>query len=233
MPDRGDESVFEKELGNVIYCAGMTADYAKNFTATGRAHFCHFLEILEKSKFDSLVYLSSTRVYDGLLGLVDEHTNLSLNSQNPRHLYDLTKVAAESLCFYDNRCKVARLGVVYDKDFNADIYPAQVLRMLRQSESVLLDSAPDLSRDYILLDDVLELLVHIVSSGKSKIYNVASGSNIYNREWVDVIAKKTGRKVSFAKNEICNKSPIIDISLIKKEFEFEPKKFLDILEAAC
>ena len=62
-----------------------------------------------------LVYLSSTRLYDGQPGFagaeVDEDTPLALDPAQPRHLYDLSKALGESLCRQASggRARIARL----------------------------------------------------------------------------------------------------------------------------
>jgi len=55
--------------------------------------------VLAESRYDSLVYLSSTRLYDGLhTAMVDENTPLLLDPNQPRHLYDLSKACGEAAC---------------------------------------------------------------------------------------------------------------------------------------
>lgn len=229
-PKKGEKTIFSQPLGRVIYCAGMTADFNKNPYETGRAHFCLLLDILEKADFETLVYLSSTRLYDGLTGVVNEQTNLILNSQNRRHLYDLTKAAGEALCISHEKAKIVRLGVVYDRQFNADIFPAYVLKEADANHSIELNSSEFISRDYILLDDVICLLEKITLTGKERLYNLASGRNIYNYEWAKIIKNSKQCDLIFLNNKSVPESPIIDISLIQQEFGFEPKHFLEILE---
>ena len=49
-PARDDASVFERELGHVIYCIGLTADFRQRPFDTVRAHVCFLAEVLETGK---------------------------------------------------------------------------------------------------------------------------------------------------------------------------------------
>src|SRR5688500_5975918 len=60
-------------LGHVIYCIGLTADFRSRPLNTVEAHVCKLLEVLRKCDFESLLYLSSTRLYNP--GRSEEHTS--------------------------------------------------------------------------------------------------------------------------------------------------------------
>ncbi len=99
MPARDDRAFVRERLGTVFYCAGLTADFAKRPHDTVRAHVGLLDELLAHANFDALVYLSSTRLYDGCIAnarsFVDEHTPLALDPAQPRHLFDLSKALGE------------------------------------------------------------------------------------------------------------------------------------------
>ena len=84
-------------LGHVIYAVGVTHDFAARPFDTIAAHVSRFAELLSDGRFDSLVYLSSTRVYQGLSGTVDESADLIVNPTRPGDLYNLSKLTGESL----------------------------------------------------------------------------------------------------------------------------------------
>src|SRR5687768_14738265 len=50
-------------LGDVIYCIGLTADFRSRPFETVEAHVVKLRDVLEGCDLDSLLYLSSTRVY--------------------------------------------------------------------------------------------------------------------------------------------------------------------------
>lgn len=109
-PGRGDELLFSRPLGHVIYAAGVTADFRSRPFDTLRAHTTLLADILERASFDSLLYLSSARMYRH-----SEHTGedaaVLLRSSDPEDFYDLTKMTAESLCLASRRAntRIARL----------------------------------------------------------------------------------------------------------------------------
>ena len=62
-PARGEAELFERELGHVVYAAGVTADFRSRPFDTLRANTTVFADLLERGRFDSLLYLSSARIY--------------------------------------------------------------------------------------------------------------------------------------------------------------------------
>lgn len=65
-PSRNDPMLFTQSLGQVIYCAGLTADFAARPFDTVEAHVTLLARVLQESDFTHLLYLSSTRLYDSL-----------------------------------------------------------------------------------------------------------------------------------------------------------------------
>ncbi len=230
-PQKGDLSIFDRDLGYVFYCIGKTANFAENPYATIEAHVTFLSEILFKACFDAFLYLSSVRLYDCLSGIVNEDSNLHLNPNNPRHLYDFTKATGEVLCLHhpNKSVKVARLSTVYDLEKKADIYPWQIYNNASQNKTkdIELDSSENVARDYISIEDVMNLVLKILTNGKHRLYNVASGKNISNRQWADVIEKKTGCKLIFKKSNSDVYIPTIDISRCQEEFNFKPYDLLE------
>ena len=63
-PSRDHDGLFTRDLGQVFYCAGLTADYLARPFDTVEAHVGLIARILRDARFERLVYLSSTRLYD-------------------------------------------------------------------------------------------------------------------------------------------------------------------------
>src|SRR6476659_903845 len=70
-----DHELNGEPLGHVIYAIGVTADFRTRPFDTVAAHVCQLQKVLSEGHFDSLLYLSSTRVYQGHTGTVDETAN--------------------------------------------------------------------------------------------------------------------------------------------------------------
>jgi nucleoside-diphosphate-sugar epimerase len=180
-PGRGDAGLLGRPLGRVLYCAGMTADYASRPAETVEAHAGLLARLLQQADFEHLVYLSSTRLYDGL-DSASEDVALPLRPAAPRHLYDLSKALGENLCLTaaGGRAAVARLSCVYDWQPGAPGFLSEWLQRAAHSKTLQLDSSSGVLRDYIHLDDVVLALRAMSSQRATGIVNVASGENISN-----------------------------------------------------
>ena len=230
-PLKDDPEIFEKELGKVFYCVGMTADYIKNQGATVSAHVSHLSKIIERAKFDRLVYSSSTRLYDGLGDvLATEETVLSYNKKNPRHLYDLSKALGENLTLTatGGRWCVVRLSCVYDSSFGSPGFMSILLQQLSESCTLTLDSSTGFLRDYIFVDDVVYALKAILDSDKCAIFNVASGENITNKELSEFLSN-IGCVLKIANISEKQVMPVCDISKIKN-LGINPILVMDFIE---
>lgn len=182
-PERGKDDWRNDHLGQVFYCAGLTADYASRPFDTVEAHVCLLSKILEHDNFNHLIYLSSTRLYDQLpTGLSQESVSLPLQPTNPRHLYDLSKALGENLCLTvrGNRTAIARLSCVYDWTAGAPGYLSEILQRAAIEKSFTLNTDSGLVRDYIHLDDVVAGLEAIMAAQATGVFNLASGENISN-----------------------------------------------------
>jgi len=232
-PRRADPRVFSEDLGYVVYCAGLTADYRDRPFDTVRAHVSFLGDILERARFTSLVYLSSTRLYDGLGNRrVSEDDLLRLNPNDPRHLYDLSKALGESLCIHTGggRSSVARLSCVYGAPPSARGFLPDVLLRLGRGGPVQIETSSRFCRDYVFVDDVVRGIVEIVTRGKEPIYNLASGENVTNGDLFAFLEKRTGVFVRAVSEEPGAALPIIDVSRFEQAFGFRPRSVFDGLE---
>jgi UDP-glucose 4-epimerase len=97
-PAKGDTSLFGRDMGVVFYCAGLTADYDRRPFDTVEAHAGLISELIRAGRFERLIYLSSTRLYDGQAAAVlDETAPLIFDVADPRRVYDLSKALGENL----------------------------------------------------------------------------------------------------------------------------------------
>lgn len=195
-PARDDPGLYQCALGRVIYCAGMTADYAARPFDTVQAHVGLLSRVLQEADFEHLVYLSSTRLYDSLGdnggALLDEAAPLRLEPHRARHLYDLSKALGENLCLNaaSGRGAVARLSCVYDWAPGAPGFLSQWLQNAAQQRHLDIDSASGIVRDYIFLDDVVAALSAMSQQRCQGIVNVASGEQVSNLELADMFRGK-------------------------------------------
>ena len=209
-PSRDNDGLFTRDLGQVFYCAGLTADYLARPFDTVEAHVGLIARILRDARFERLVYLSSTRLYDWMgAGAGREDDPLTLIPTEPRHLYDLSKALGENLCLTQSggRASVARLACVWDWSEHAPGFLSEWMRAARRTRTLSFDSATGYVRDYIHLDDTVAALRAILDSGAAGIFNVASGENVSNGELAEVF-ERCGWSVSLARDTPRQSAPL-------------------------
>jgi len=230
VPDRDDQNVLKKSLGYVYYCAGFTADYLKRPVDTIEAHVSLLARILDSADYETLVYLSSTRLYDGQTkGLAaDENSYLNVSPQDPRHFYDLSKLTGEALCHVmgQGKARIARLSCVYNDHSDEDGFLPQLLKMVAlasRGDTINVASSPNFARDYVHISDVMRALVDISNKGVQTIYNVASGENLLNLELKKMIEENSERYLVFDSDESARCPITISINKIRDEFGWLPR----------
>jgi nucleoside-diphosphate-sugar epimerase len=221
-PPRGSSLVFEEDLGHVFYCAGLTADWRRRPLDAVHAHVGHLVDVLERARFASLLYLSSTRVYKRAAAAVEDAL-LSALPAEPDDLFDLSKMLGEAACLADTRhggaTRVARLSNVYGPDYLSDNFLSSILRDAVRGHVVLRTSRAS-EKDYVGVEEVVALLPRIATSGRERVYNVASGVNTQNGALLDEIVRLTGCTLEVAAGAPTTTFPVISIDRIRRELDF-------------
>lgn len=211
------DRLLSEEHGTLFYCAGFTGDFARHPHAMTEAHVGLLNAILKAGRFERLVYLSSTRVYDSSgVELADEQTILKLSPFTPRHIYDFSKGLGEALCLQagQGRCRIARLSNVFDFEGFSTGFVSEWLVRARAERLIALDSTPHGARDYIHIDDVIAGLLAIAKAPEGGIWNLASGRNTSNGEIAAVLARH-GRETRFARDESFPVPPKVSIARLE------------------
>lgn len=230
-PRRGDAGVCERNLGHVIYCVGLTSDFRDYPIQTVQAHVCYLSSILSTANFESLLYLSSTRLY-GRSDTTREDANFHVNPADPSDLYNLSKITGEALCLLSERpsVRVARLSNVYGPDMSPGFLSSLLGDALARRHIVLQTSFAS-AKDYVSVTDVVRLLPLIATSGRERIYNVAKGANTSNSELTEALTKLTGCSVEEAPGAPTIRFSPLSIERTRAEFAFNPAALLDDLAA--
>lgn len=231
-PAKGDPTVFERPLGCVYYCAGLTADYAIRPFDTIEAHVGLIARLAKSATFERLVYTSSTRLYDASGAAVgDEASPLSLDPAQPRHLYDLSKALGENIALTQTggRGAVARLANVFDWAPGGQGFLSEWLARAPAERTITLDSSPEVFRDYIHLDDVVDALMAMGGDAASQIVNVAGGQLVSNAQ-IAAVFERAGWSVSFAGSAKPPPPPRADI-LRLEALGVSPRPVLEVVDA--
>lgn len=227
-PDRNYSFNKNQNLGRIIYCIGLTADFRSKPIETVKAHVCKIAELLENSIFTSLLYLSSTRVYSGT-NSGKESDDLIVNPNNFEDLYNISKLMGESICLSmpDERIKVARVSNVIGNDFSSDNFLFSLIRQAIDKKEIKLSLPLNYSKDYIYIDDVVKLIISIAQKGTKRLYNIASGSQVTNKEILDTLSSFIDYKLDVLEDTRPLNFPTICVNQIKEEFSFSPENILD------
>ncbi len=226
-----EENLQNKNLGDIIYCIGLTADFRTRPFETVESHVCKLYEVLKTTQFTSLLYLSSTRLYGTQTGLAKEDSNFSINPENPSDLYNISKLMGEALLHASgHRTCIARLSNVFGGDINSDNFLSDIIRQAVQKKHIAFETSFESEKDYISVDEVSDLLIKIASGGKEKVYNVASGVNVSNRQIAGKLTALTNCTVEIASHSKTIKFPVVDTKNICSEFGYEPSRLLDEME---
>ena len=141
-PKRDDNSVFEKDLGLLYYCIGLTSDFRTRPYETIDAHIGFLRKILEMSNFDKIIYLSSTRVYINS-NSTDESSIIS-KSNTSSDLYNISKLMGESLVFSsDKKFTIARISNVVGPGMSCDNFIGLLLKEAKGSGELHFQTSKD------------------------------------------------------------------------------------------
>lgn len=236
VPARDDLPEPGRDLGHLIYAIGMTGNFRSRPLETVEAHVEVLARWIGNGRFDSLLYLSSARVYGGLPSdsLATEGTPLPMLPTRDS-VYDLSKLLGEALCLgIDNPAiRVARLSNVYGPGMSSSLFLGSILGEICRVGHVTIGEAPESSKDYINVEDAVPLLVDIARGGRQRVYNLASGRRVTHRDIADALNRLPGKSVGFRPGGTTRIFPQIDISRIRSEFDPTFRLVTDDIEALC
>lgn len=227
-----NEDLRGRDLGRVIDCAGITADFRVRPYDTVDAHVSRIVDLVRNCSFESFVYLSSTRLYkDHPSSPAREDDDLRVSPFGAGGLYNLSKAMGEAVTLtLGDRGHVVRLSNVYGEGSEAHNFLASIVTDAIRTGEIVLETSLDSAKDYVSVTDVVELLPRI-TGGQQRIYNVASGANVTNGAITAEIARLTGCTVSVRPNAETWVYPEIDIERARSEFGFRPSSLIHDLPA--
>lgn len=232
-PTRADLPNLRGDLGTVFYCIGMTGDFRSQPLATVDAHVAILRHILANARFESLVYLSSTRVYGtDVSGPVHESTPCAV-VPSADTTYDLSKLFAESLCAAHSsrggpRTVVARLSNVYGFEMSRATFLGSVIAEGARTGRVAIGEAPSSAKDYVALPDVLDALARLAERADTGCYNVASGCSVTHGEISAVLTALDCEVVCDPEGPI-RRFPSIAVDRLDGVLDWQPRTLVDDL----
>lgn len=219
------EDLRGRDLGRIIDCIGLTANFRQRLFDTVDGHIGHLLPILREATFESFVYLSSTRVYKYAVA-TDETLPLMVTPSDPDDLYNSSKLMGEAVVLAAGG-QVARLSNVYGQDFRSSNFLTSLIGDAVDTGHVTLRTSLESAKDYVHVDQVVSALLDIARKGRQRIYNVASGRSTTHRAIMERLCASTGCTVDVVQDAPCMTFPPITIARLQSEFPFAPVSVLD------
>ena len=229
-PVRGDERLFERDLGNVIYAAGY-GNCGENYLNVLDANCTFLSRLLAEASFESITYLSSTRVFlDG--STTHEAASLVSSFHDKRRLFNLTKLVAEELLLLNSkRSLIIRPSNVYGLALESELFLPSIIRDALNKQVVDMYVTPNYSKDYIFVGDLVQTTLQLMKIEESGIYNIASGENTSALEIADVLKSTTNSSINWHVKEDIDFFEAIDVSKISEVIDFKPRNVLNDLKS--
>ncbi|MEY8214336.1 MAG: SDR family oxidoreductase [Colwellia sp.] len=228
IPDRDDSRLFTKKLGIVIYCAGA-GDCKNSPIKVFKSNSLLLAEMLEKSDFNKMIYISSTRLYMGQEG-TKESCDLSILEHDDRRLFNLTKLVSEELCLRSSKnVVIVRPSNVYGLALSSPLFLPAITRNAINNKHVDMYVTSEYAKDYLSVLDLTDALYQLglKNNLKYKIYNIASGINTTARDIAKVLQDETGCNINWVSGSADEYFPVNDICALKNEINFNPRNVLD------
>lgn len=215
-----------QSIGHVLFAIGLTGgDTRERPHDAIEAHVGLLSWVLNNTKYESLLYLSSTRIYSPLSSevQVSETTPLTV-IPNSESLFDLSKLLAESLCDRTThpRVRIARLSNVYGHGQSRSTFLGAVINEAHQTGGVVIHDSPESVKDYVAMEDVSSMLTHIMLHGGHRLYNVASNINVRCADIAQWI-RDLGYNVTFSGANPPRLFPPISVERIRGEMGGEAR----------
>ena len=212
---------------------GQPRKFLENKLQTIKLNTETYTKLLELAKKNNakVLHMSSSEIYGQIpddKSSVDENFNGDINTFAPRAVYGESKRLSETISkvFIDEGMdiKIIRLAIGYGagvKYDDARFINEFIKKAVNNGEIVMLDEGKAL-RQLSFITDTIEMILNVMLSGKSTIYNIGGVDLKSIKEIAEVIAKNEGVVVKLpdVSNSVGGspKNLILDVSRYISEF---------------
>ncbi len=166
----------------------------------------NLLESMQKLKIKNLVFFSTSGVYGDF---VPNGGQVETQKESPSSPYACSKLAIEKYIQYYNSIGmngiVLRFANVYGVGGKSEIVGAinKFINQIKEGEKVVIDGDGEQTRDFIYVDDLIDLCEKISFTDfpkaiqKSMIYNVSTGKESTINQILNMISKDFDFKINF------------------------------------
>ncbi|MDB4029240.1 NAD-dependent epimerase/dehydratase family protein [Gammaproteobacteria bacterium] len=166
---------FEVKLDLIINCVGIgdpakTKDLSRSIQSITKKYDEMVLSFLEDNPATKYIFFSSGIAYGNIFSQPAESYDqgiIDINSSQPEDMYAISKVNAEN-----THRKLSHLSIIDIRvfsylsdeiDLSSRFLIADAIRSIRDSK-ILLTSADNLTRDFIGVDDLYQLIISVIST---------------------------------------------------------------------
>jgi nucleoside-diphosphate-sugar epimerase len=182
----------------IVFLAALTPDKGRDSgTLMRNLAICRAVcEATHAVDIAQLVYASSDAVYSFATALISEETPAA-----PLDLYGAMHRIRELMLAGEAKAPLAvlRVTAVYGADDTHNSYgPNRFLRQALKEGRISLFGNGEETRDHVYVDDVVDLILRVVSHGSTGLLNVATGKSVTFRAVAEMVAARVGRPVEIA-----------------------------------
>ena len=174
---------------------------------------------LSKKYKTNFIYTSSSKVYsDQLKKKLNEKDKIIISSN-----YEKNKVVCENIVL-KNKGVVLRISNIYGNHIKKESVFKKIIKQLNNNKVIKLLNTNSV-RDYLFIEDLIDLIILILKRPVSGVFNVGTGSGTSIIELLKVIFKiyKKEKPIKVISNEYKFSSQILDISKTSKTYNWKPR----------
>lgn len=218
-------------LGDAIFAIGYTGNFRDHLVETHDAHLVQLHRALTRYSFDSFTYMSSTRIY-GSEPSTNEDAELVVRPQEADHVYNISKIAGESLCLHCGMpgVRIVRLSNLIGPGAPPHSFLASIVSDAATTGQVVIRQSAASTKDYISVEAAARAVLSIVQRGTQRVYNVASGINVSHQDIADLL-ERAGYRCSFSLGSPIAAAAPIDVARYQNEFGILQHDPLALIEA--
>tara|TARA_Y100000287_G_C14213093_1_gene351965 strand:- start:648 stop:1643 length:996 start_codon:yes stop_codon:yes gene_type:complete len=159
------------------------------------------LEICRKKNISKIIFASTSAVYENNINFPVKETD----DISPTLIYSMSKYCCEKLCKsyiknYNLNINIIRFFNVYggNQDFRRTSPPltSYIINCILTHQDIILHSDGNQSRDYIYVEDLLNLIFKVIDYKKNgKVFNACSGELISVNKIFDLISNNLNSNV--------------------------------------
>jgi len=231
--------IFKEEKPQVVYYMALPKDLRKKISDLSSDKIDFFSDF--KKTLDCSVKMNVQRfVFMSSGGSIYSESKLFPTPENhiqcPSSIYGLANLILEKMLqeygeYFNMNYIILRASNVYGRGQNKSEIMAAMIKAISESKELVISGDGNQTRDFIYIDDLVNLLSVSGKSKKSGIFNVGSGYETSINELYDKISKILNKKAKViynpgVKNDI--KRSFLSIEKAKKELDWRPMVDIDM-----